>query len=337
MRPPFPACVLLAALAATTSVLPAQEPSVPAFPTPDAMLPAISGYVRSVDGHTQSAGVMVRLESQGGSLVAQYWTGNAGNFAFYRIPLGQYELVVNHLGYKPVRMQVYYDPAPVSGIVIYLEPEENNAPPPPGAAVSVRELRVPGKAKKEYEKALEAYSHQQREQCVAHFRKAIEIFPDYDDAYVQLALVYLKQGANEEAKGVAKSAIARYDRNARAYALLGVAYRNQREFPEAEKAFEQSLALEERSWFAQLEFGRTFLRQRKYEEGYRHISRAHELAPGVPSIHVTLYNTLILRLDYPAAMAELNEFLELFPQHRLAAKAREQRKALQETMARRQP
>ena len=57
-------------------------------------------------------------------------------------------------------------------------------------------------------------------------------------------------------------------------------------------------------------------------------ARAHALNPGVPAIHQLHYNLLIRGSHYAAALAELDEFLRLFPAHSLAARARQQRAAL---------
>jgi len=73
------------------------------------------------------------------------------------------------------------------------------------------------------------------------------------------------------------------------------------------------------------------------EDAYPHLMRAHELNPGAPTVHLNLYNAQILRSDYRAAVAELDEFLKLFPDHPQAEPARRQRRALTADSARRQP
>lgn len=79
---------------------------------------------------------------------------------------------------------------------------------------------------------------------------------------------------------------------------------------------------------AHLELGKTLLGLEQAEAAYPHIARAHELNPAAASAHILLYNTLILRNHHQAGLAELEEFLRLFPDHPVAAQARQQREGL---------
>ena len=299
--------------------------------------PSVSGHIRSLGGRSLPQNVLVRLENSTGVEVAQAWSGSSGDFVFPHVSAGNYVIVVDQMGYKPVRIPLQITMGPLSGLLVELEPEQDDAAEVPGAAVSLRQLQVPKKARKEFQEGLEAQSRHQTEQSAAHFRRAIELYPDFDDAYIQLALLHLQQGAYGEAQRVAEAALSVNDKNPQAYALEGVACRWQGNDLQAQKALEHSLQLDERSWFAHLELGRVYLRQRQLEAGYQHISRAHALNPGVPSVHLSFYNTLLLRHKTREALAELDEFLRLFPDHHLAAKVRERRQSLTDSLAQKQP
>lgn len=311
----------------------AQEPGRPRpgespFPAGDPNRPIITGYVRlaQTDGFAQP--LLVRLETPGGSLVAQAWTGSSGRFEFSRLPRGEYVLVVNQAGYKPVRLLIEPSFGPVEALVVYLEPEKSTNATAPGASVSLRTLQIPPQARKEYEEALQELAKKRLEQAVVHLRKAIEIYPNYDDAYLQLAMVHLGQKAFADAQRVLDRALQANPQNARAYALLGGLYRQQNHLPESRRALERSLSLEENSWMAHLELGKTLLGLEQAEAAYPHIARAHQLNPAAASAHILLYNTLILRNHHQAGLAELEEFLRLFPDHPVAAQARQQREGL---------
>lgn len=332
---------------AASSLLLAQDPLPP--PGPDYSSAAaienpvspvrgpIAGMVRFPAGEDSSQPVLVRLESDTGVLFDQAWTRKSGRFEFSHVGCGTYVITLDVAGYRPIRERVEHSYEPLEGVALYLVRDENQTLSASGTAAPSRERTIPEKARKEYAKGLEAFSSRKPEQSIPHFRKAIEFFPDYDDAYVQLGLAYLGKNAFGEAQKVAETAISRNSKNAHAHALLGVALREQNHPQEALKALEESLKLGENSWFAQLEVGRTLLKVGRVNDAFPHLTRAHELNTSSPLVHLNLYNALILRDDYRAAAAELDDFLALFPTHPQAAQARKQREALAVTLAQRQP
>ncbi len=325
--------LLLAVLAATASLW-GQEPApVPGGREPIVDNPIspvkgeISGYVRFPGAKRGASSISVRLETNTGGLVAQTWTNNSGYFIFPRVACGFYVLAVDATGYRPIRQAVEHSYESYE-TVLHLVENETSGAAEKDASVSVRQLQVPEPAQREYEKGVAAAGKRKLEEAVARFRKAIAIFPDYDDAYIQLSLAHLGQAAYAEAQEVLAKAVAVNEKNAQAYALLGVAYREQGRLAEAARAFEQSLGLQERSWFAHLELGETLVRMSRAEEALPHAQRAHALNPATPTTHLLLYKTLILRSENAQALTELDEFLKLYPQHPLAARAREKRAAL---------
>jgi tetratricopeptide (TPR) repeat protein len=241
-------------------------------------------------------------------------------------------LAVDATGFRPIRQAVEHSYESYE-TVLYLVEDESRGAAEEDDSVSVRQLQVPEQAQREYEKGVAASGKRKMEEAIARFRKAIGLYPDYDEAYIQLSLAHLGQAAYADAQEVLTKAVAVNEKNASAYALLGVAYREQGRLPESTRAFEQSLGLQERSWFAHLELGETLVRMGQVEEAWPHAARAHELNPATPTTHLLLYKTLILRSENAQALTELDEFLRLYPQHPLAARAREKREALAKTVS----
>lgn len=333
--------LLLGLMVAPGSLLAMQDPLTadpdPLHPLVDQTIAPFAGFVRFPAGDEPPDSVLVRLETSTGTLLDQRWTNRGGRFEFTNVACGSYVIAADVAGYRPVRLAVEQTYYPQEGIVLYMVPREGAGSPAESGAISLAELQIPEVARKEYTKGLEATAAKKPDRAVRHFRKAIELYADYDDAYIQLALVHLSSGAYPEAQQAAKTAIAHNEKNSRAHALLGVAQREQKQPQEAVKALEQSIRLEENSWFSQFELGKTYLEQQELESAYRHLRRAHELNPDKAVVHLNLYNVLILRNEFAAAAAELDDFLALFPQHPQAARARQQRQALTATQARRQP
>ncbi len=292
----------------------------------------IAGYVRPPGSEKLGTSFLVRLETSTGMLIDQTWTDRQGRFNFMEVSCGSYVLATTASGYRLVRRQVEHSYEPMEGVILRLVRMENGG----GAATSTRELLVPKSARKEYEKGLRAFANRKAKKSAGHFGTAIQIYPKYDDAYIQLGLIYLEQGAFVEAQQVLEKAIGVHDGNARAHALLGSVFRMQNQFQESVRALERSLSLNETSWLTHLELGKTLLSLKKVEEAYDHIAGAHELNAGASSTHILLYNTLILRNEYQAALSELEEFLALFPKHSFASQARQHYQALRKHVAEQQ-
>jgi len=331
--------LLFLVLLAATGTLPAQEPPPlpggrePTVDNPVSPVKAeIAGYVRTRQDKRGAASIPVRLETNTGGLVAQAWTNNSGYFIFPKVACGFYVLAVDATGFRSIRQAVEHS-YESHETVLYLVEDESQGAPAEDASVSVRQLQIPEPAQREYEKGLAASGKRKIEEAIARFRKAIELYPDYDEAYIQLSLAYLGQGGYGEAQQVLTQAVAVNENNAGTHALLGVALREQQRLPQSVEAFERSLRLQEASWFAHQELGETLVRMGRQEEALRHARRAHELNAVTPVTHLLLYKTLILCSEYAEALVELDEFLKLYPQHPLATRARQKRDALHKTLA----
>lgn len=313
-------CIVALAVAAAHAVVCAQS------------RPAIAGSVRIREGNTGQP-VLVQLYSRFGSLVARATASSSGRFEFFNVPTGEYDLVVDVTGYKVVRLRVEYSVVPQDGILIDLVPEGNETEPAPGPAVPLRILQAPAKAREEYDRGIASVNNKKLDEGVEHFRKAIEIHPEFDDAYVQLGMIHLQRSDAAQAQQAFEQATRIYPQGERGFMLLGRSYRLQNKLNEAAAALEQSIKLKEDSWFAQVELGEALLGLGRLEEAFPHVERAHQLHTSEASIHQLYYNTLIRRNRHRLALAELDEFLKLFPSHALAARARQQREALQKFLA----
>ncbi|MGH9804191.1 MAG: tetratricopeptide repeat protein [Candidatus Acidiferrales bacterium] len=318
------------------------QPPVPdySFPQENPVSPVkgpITGTVHLPPGEDFNEPVLVKLETSTGFLMSQVWTKKSGRFEFYDVACGSYVLAVDVAGYYPIRRLVDHSYEPAEGLLLQLIVDESQAANRSEAVVSLKTLLVPEAAREELEKGMKAAAEKKAERAIRHFEKAIELHPDYDDAYVQLALAQLQRSKFAEAQRVAEQALARNDRNVGAHAVLGVALREVGNRQESAAALQRAVEIDDSSWFSQLELGRTLLELRRVEEAYLHLIRAHELNPEAPTVHLNLYNAHILRNDYRAAVAELDEFLKLFPDHPQAEPARKQRRALTADLARRQP
>ncbi|MGH9862142.1 MAG: tetratricopeptide repeat protein, partial [Candidatus Acidiferrales bacterium] len=266
-------------LIATAWTLAAQERTVPPMPSldpPGALKDTplspikgpISGQLRFPKGAEAPQRILVRLESPTGSIIAETWTDKSGRFEIRDIACGFYALAINAASYRPVRISIEQSYTPFD-TTIQMIPAEGSAQE--AAYAPSGESPVPEKAGKEFIKGRAASAANKADEGIKHFRKAIELYPDYDEAYVELGMALLTRGSFPDAESVAKAALARNEKNALAHAILGSAYREQNKLPESLRALEQSLKslkLKENSWFVHLELGRTLLKMKRTEEAY---------------------------------------------------------------------
>ena len=315
--------------------LSAQQPSSRP-PLGEVRKPTIQGEVRLQEGARVDRPVVVKLETLGGSQAAQSWTGSSGRFEFYQVPPGQYTLVVDSAGYRVVRQRIEYTFYPLEGIVLYLVADA--APEPLGdefAIVDVSRLKIPSKALNHFEKGVAKMKERNTPESIEHFRAAIAAYPAFDDAYLQLTLAHFRTrtaASLAEAEKTLHAAVQANPQNWRALNVLSRVCRRQKRYEEAAQFGARSLAIKEDSWLAHVEMAEAMAGLNRFTDAGKHAARAHELNPAEPSIHQLYYNALIRQDQYPAALAELDEFIRLFPEHRLTPRAREQRVALAKSL-----
>lgn len=175
-----------------------------------------------------------------------------------------------------------------------------------------------------FQKGMDAL-HQRKQpgESIQHFRKAIELRPDYAAAQVELGQAYLKAKQFADAKETLEAAVESSAGNARAHYLLGIAYKRLVEYPKSLAALREAVKLDPKIFDAQYELAFALLRVREVEQAEVHALAAHDLEKDQVKIHLLLYNVAAGRaLDLELAERELLHLLELFPEGTSAARAR---------------
>lgn len=309
-----------------------QQPQVPQRQEP----PAISGRVLFDRNLKEVQAVLVTLLSSTGIPMQQVFTRSRGEFEFRNLKLGQYVVEVKAEGYKVARERVDLSFGSRGGIFILLEPtnklEVKRADP--GITVSVQELQVPRKARKAFTKGLRELNEKNRpDRSVPHFQKAIALYPEYDEAYVQLGVAHLYQGEMAAAQETLEKAVELNGENARARALLGMLYREQEQIEKSEQTLQEAVKLEPNNWLAHLELAKTLRQKQNMQGALEHAQQAHELNGQSQPAHLLLYDLLIRQQNYQTALEELEKFLTLHPDHPSTANMRQARDKLRAALA----
>lgn len=113
-----------------------------------------------------------------------------------------------------------------------------------------QEKPVDQQAREWYEKGVNANSEGKLNVAVKYLKKAIEIYPDYEDAIFKLGYVLEKL----------------------------------KEYKEALKCYEKVLKLNPDAWDAWYSIGIVYAKMEKYKKSYKYLKKAFELKPDNPNV-----------------------------------------------------
>jgi tetratricopeptide (TPR) repeat protein len=235
-----------------------------------------------------------------------------GRFTFSGVQPGRYLVQVSEKGYRNTRRAVQIPSRGPVSLLVELDPTEVHGAS--GASVSLRELQIPGNARKEFDRgAREIYKKKRPQGSLCHFRAAIDLYPAYDEAYIQLSGALYALARYDEARQVLQVAIETNPLNTRAFVL--------------------AIRLDDaHTWGAHVVLGNLLLEKNRIEDAYRHACRAHELQPHAPTVQVLLHKVCMRREEYEVALRELEEFLVLHPLDSWAPHVRQGRDRLRQLL-----
>ena len=165
---------------------------------------------------------------------------------------------------------------------------------PESALVSISELEVPKRARKELEKANQSLARQDWTQARDRLFKAISFYPAYAGAYNNLAIAYEHLGEADQER----------------------------------QSLEKAIALDDRFILARLNLGRMKIKQGKLQEAEAALKEALTLAPQDPNTLILLADCQFLQKHFNDAIATSYAAHNLSAPHadahRLAARVFEQ-------------
>jgi tetratricopeptide (TPR) repeat protein len=238
----------------------------------------------SVSGEVETrsafeAGLVVVLSGDG-DVDRRADVHSGGEFEFANVPTGHYELKVTTLHGQVIHHEYVSLSSMMNRISVRL-PEEQVERPASGT-VSAAKLRhkVPSKARKEYEKGVEAARKNDSASAIGHLAKATELDPGYAEAHNNLGVQHLKAKAYETALEYFQKAV-ELDPGAREplVNLAGTLVTLERSV-EAEAAARRAVRLDGSHASARYFLGLALLQQQKNtSEALDHLQRASETFP----------------------------------------------------------
>ena len=281
------------------------------------------------------AHVTVYLEDRGGAVMNRDVTDSRGRFQFLGLSGQSYVVRVEIEGFKLFRRNYNILPGTrgISNEIIFLE-RLAGAPPPPALANLVTDPNVPSKARKAYQKGLKELVDKKRpERALIQFEKAIEIYPEFQLAYVQLAAAHIELEQYEPARDALVKAVELDPDHAKAHALLGGVYQALGDTEGMVGSLKETVRLNPGNVGAHALLATTFLSAGDPAAAEAHARAAHDLNKDDPALHLLLFNVAASINDMVTAEFELREFLELFPDHGAAPQIRERLAQIEELAA----
>ncbi len=260
--------------------------------TPPSVAPEveISGTVLRNSDKKPATQVVVKLFSRAAGIARSILTDLTGHFDVKGLPASNYQVSLDEPGYEPAVTDVQPGGS-LSNIVLYLKPSNLTPTRPSNYAISVRELKIPRKAKDEYQKGLVCLEKNDPAGSLPHFEKALTIDPDYFEAIYHIGVAKLRSGkrieAMEEFQRVVDLSGGHY---AKADFAIGVVLCELGKPGEAEAVIRLGLALDDNS-----------------AEGYVDLGFALELLNRLPEAVKSVHEALLRRPDFAKAYLVLSD------------------------------
>ena len=159
--------------------------------------------------------------------------------------------------------------------------------------------------------------------AIVHFKKALELKPDYSPARNNLGTAYMAKKDWDAAIACFKTVQTDLLYATPQFPLfnLGMAYYHKGEFETAEKYHREALALDPKYTFALRGLGLTYLAMDRIAEAVKVLEKAVDYAPEVPDFHFDLARAYQRSYEYPKAQRAYQKVIELAPESKLAAEA----------------
>lgn len=256
------------------------------------------GTVRGVDGKACS----IELSSIRSEItVKETLCDAAGEFHFMNVRRGTYNLVV-HEGVNTYSQQLELV-SPREEVEIKIPEQESSE-----GSVSVAELKIPGKAKNELNKASELLAKGELDKADQHATKALEIAPKYARAMTMRAVVMT-------ARRQYQPALAMLDQSSAIDPMLPIteyvraSILNSLGRPkDAEMAAQQGLRLDG-SWQGHYEMARALAMQSNFEKALEEINHATRTAPPHFEPVALLHASLLAKLNNVQAARQVLQAL----------------------------
>jgi len=189
--------------------------------------------------------------------------------------------------------------------------------------VSVRDLAMPAKAAKDFDKANGLIAKQDWKKATEHLQKGLEVYPKYAAGYNNLGAVYSQQGRDAEAREAFKQALALDEHLAPAYVNLARLSFLEKDYATAESLLTKALGMEPAANADELFLlGYAQLTDHHLDQAIETSREAHARFKQHAFLHLVAANAYEQENKIPESMAELQSYLSEDPEGPQAEKVK---------------
>jgi tetratricopeptide (TPR) repeat protein len=274
----------------------------------------ILGTVFADVGNRPINGAIVNIRSATGGPFVSILTDWSGRFQARGLDPGMYEIVVEEPSYEPTRVTLQPLRGPSPPLELHLRASNSSPVRRTDYAVSVRELRIPAKARQAFEKGLQRLAKNDAAGSRTQFLQATTTFPDYYEAYYHIGVAEFRLGREEEAAQAFQKAI---DLSGGHYAwaqfALGLLLCRRGEYADAETVIRQGLDQDGGSATGHLFLSLALFRLNRLEEAEKSAQEALLRKPAFALPYLVLADVHGRRGEYARQLQNLDAYLKLEP------------------------
>ena len=286
----------------------------------------ITGTVLLEPDKRPASQVAVSLKSRVAGIFRSVLTDLEGHFRVQHLPRGTYDIAVEEEGYEPTQTSAQLD-GPSSKLVMYLRSRSGSILQS-NYTVSVRELKIPDKARHEFQKGLDSLAKSDPAGSLNHFAKATQAFPGYFEVYYHTGVAEMRLGHNDEAMKAFQTSI---DLSGGHYAWpqFGFGYLLCQEGrpDEAEKIIRKGLEVEDAAPEGYVILSNVLLQLNRRDEAEKSAQEALLRNPNFADAYLVLSNVDASKGDYGAQVRDLDTYLKLAPNGPASESVRQGREA----------
>lgn len=196
--------------------------------------------VRVRDRHSENSldHARVELVRFPQEVISERFTGGDGGVQFSGIGIGSYIVRASRQGYQSGEARVDFrrGDSTLQSVDIPLLPVDQDRIGAPGGTISADDLKIPESARKEFERGKRLLNEKKDQlESIAAFRRAIELYPDYSDAYFLLGTAQMQLNDAKAAEASLRKAIALDAHRTGPYYPLAMLLFGQRRFDDEEE------------------------------------------------------------------------------------------------------
>jgi tetratricopeptide (TPR) repeat protein len=207
----------------------------------------------------------------------------------------------------------------------------------PDATVSVRQLRIPDKAKFAFNKGTQKLAAKDYAGGIAEFQKAIAAYDDFYEAYYKIGIANLEMQANEAAEAAFRKSIALSESKYTPPLFgMGLALASQKQYADAESYIRAGLQLEPTSPSGLLTLGWALYSEQRVVEAEKAARDAVLYNPNLAMAHLLLAQIHRRQKDSAAMVNDLDAYMRLDPDSSRSRALRTTRDEAQQSLAREQ-